>query len=212
MITINHNEQLLEFETEPELFSPRKIDAGTLAMLSQIDFLKEEKVLDLGCGYGIVGILAASVIGEQSVVMSDCSATAVRVARQNAMRNGFPGIRVVQSDAYDRIEDTDFSLILSNPPYHTDFSVAKRFIQGGYRRLQPEGRMVMVVKRLLWYQKKLTSVFGGVKVRECNGYYVLIAEKREENHRLKRSRQMISHLAERGSLHAEKCKNTFFTL
>lgn len=179
MITINQNGTILEFQTEKSLFSPKKVDQGTLAMLSQTDFSEGDKVLDLGCGYGVVGILAAGVVGDQSVVMSDCSATAVRVARQNAVRNGYPDINVVQSDAYDHIEDTDFSLILSNPPYHTDFSVAKRFIQGGYRHLVSGGRMIMVVKRLLWYRNKLTSVFGGVKVRECNGYYVLIAEKRE---------------------------------
>lgn len=186
-MTVNYREQRLEFETEPQLFSPKKVDKGTLAMLSQTDFLEGDKVLDLGCGYGVVGILAAGVVGEQSVVMSDCSATAVRVSKANAVRNGYPGIKIVQSDAYDHIEDTDFSLILSNPPYHVDFSVAKRFIQGGYRHLVSGGRMIMVVKRLLWYRNKLTSVFGGVKVRECNGYYVLIAEKREGNHRLEKT-------------------------
>lgn len=187
MITINQNGKLLEFQTEQTLFSPKKVDKGTLAMLSQTDFLEGDKVLDIGCGYGVVGILAAGVVGDQSVVMSDRSAKAVRMAKQNAVRNDYPGIKVVQSDAYDHIEDTDFSLILSNPPYHTDFSVAKRFIQGGYRHLVSGGRMIMVVKRLLWYRNKLTSVFGGVKVRECNGYYVLIAEKREGNHRLKKT-------------------------
>lgn len=179
MITINYNGNWLEFETEKSLFSPKKVDRGTLAMLSQANFQEGDKVLDLGCGYGVAGIVAAAVVGERSVVMSDVSATAVRVAGRNAVRNGFSGIKVVQSDAYDRMKDTDFSLILSNPPYHTDFSVAKRFIQGGYRRLLPGGRMVMVVKRLLWYQNKLTSVFGGVKVRECDGYFVLTAEKRQ---------------------------------
>lgn len=187
MITINQNGKLLEFQTQQSLFSPKKVDQGTLAMLSQTDFLEGDKVLDLGCGYGVVGILAAGVVGDQSVVMSDRSAKAVRMAKQNAVRNDYPGIKVVQSDAYDHIEDTDFSLILSNPPYHTDFSVAKRFIQGGYRHLVSGGRMIMVVKRLLWYRNKLTSVFGGVKVRECNGFYVLIAEKREGNHRFKKT-------------------------
>lgn len=180
MITVNYREQVLQFETEPTLFSPKKVDQGTLAMLSQTEFMNEDKVLDLGCGYGVAGILAAGVVGEQSVVMSDCSAIAVRTAKENAVRNGYPGIKTIQSDAYDQIKDVDFSLILSNPPYHTDFSVAKRFIQGGYQHLVSGGRMIMVVKRLLWYRNKLTSVFGGVKVRESNGYYVLIAEKREK--------------------------------
>ncbi len=179
MVTIVRNGNCLEFETEKLLFSPELVDKGTLAMLSQIDFHREEKVLDLGCGYGVVGILAASEMREDQVVMCDISETAVKVAKNNAVRNGFCHIKILQSDAYEKITDTDFSLILSNPPYHADFSVAKQFIEGGYRRLRQEGRMVMVVKRLLWYQNKLTAVFGGVKVREVYGYYVLIAEKKK---------------------------------
>lgn len=53
-----------KFETLPSLFSPNAIDKGTQAMLSQVDFCGEEKILDMGCGYGIVGILAASEVGE----------------------------------------------------------------------------------------------------------------------------------------------------
>ena len=54
----------LSFQTESSLFSPKAIDSGTLAMLSSVDFLPSDKVLDLGCGYGVVGILAAKLVGE----------------------------------------------------------------------------------------------------------------------------------------------------
>ena len=59
----------LKLETEPTIFSPNSIDNGTLAMLSEIDFLPSNKVLDLGCGYGVVGILAGKLIGEESVIV-----------------------------------------------------------------------------------------------------------------------------------------------
>jgi len=61
----------LYFETESTLFSPLEIDKGTLAMLSTVEISKTDKVLDLGCGYGVVGIYIAKLIGEQNVVMSD---------------------------------------------------------------------------------------------------------------------------------------------
>lgn len=89
----------MEFEPEPSLFSPKAVDEGTLAMLSQIDFRGEDKVLDLGCGYGVVGILAANEIGEQHVVLCDISEAAVKVAKENAVRNGFQEIKILQSDA-----------------------------------------------------------------------------------------------------------------
>ena len=170
----------LKFVTESSLFSPDFIDNGTLAMLSVIDFLPSDKVLDLGCGYGVVGILAGKLIGEEKVVMCDISERAVEYAKKNAALNGVPHIDIRLSDGYENVEENDFTLILSNPPYHADFSVPKNFIEGGFRKLAMGGKMVMVTKRLDWYKNKLISVFGGVKVQEIKGYYVFVAEKRSQ--------------------------------
>ena len=170
----------LKFETESSIFSPNFIDNGTLVMLSVIDFLPSDKVLDLGCGYGVVGILAGKLIGEEKVIMCDISERAVEYAKINAMLNGVPDINITLSDGYKNIKDHDFTLILSNPPYHADFSVPKHFIEDSFRRLVMGGRMVMVTKRLDWYKNKLSSVFGGVKVLEMEGYYVFVAEKRSQ--------------------------------
>jgi len=168
------------FETAPSIFSPNSIDSGTLAMLSVIDFLPCDKVLDLGCGYGIVGILAGKLIGEENVIMCDVSEQAIEYAARNLHINNVPNIKVRLSDGYQNIEEKDFTLILSNPPYHADFSVPKQFIEVGFKKLIMGGKLIMVTKRLDWYKNKLTSVFGGVKVYERNGYYVFVAEKRSQ--------------------------------
>lgn len=177
-IQVSIDGQTLEFMTTEGLFSPKSADMGTLAMLSLVSFDSADRVLDLGCGYGIVGIYAACLIGADRVVMSDVSDIAVEAARHNAELNGVPEVRVIQSDGCENIPEQDFTCILSNPPYHTDFSVAKKFIEGGYARLVQGGRMIMVTKRLDWYKNKLTSVFGGVRVHEKDGYYIFISEKR----------------------------------
>lgn len=166
------------FETAPSIFSPNSIDNGTLAMLSVIDFSPCDKVLDLGCGYGIVGILAGKLIGEENVIMCDVSEQAIEFATMNLRINNVPNIRIRLSNGYSNVEERDFTLILSNPPYHADFSVPKHFIEVGFKKLVMGGRLIMVTKRLDWYKNKLTSIFGGVKVHEINGYYVFIAEKR----------------------------------
>ena len=166
------------FETAPSIFSPNSIDQGTLAMLSVIDFLPSDKVLDLGCGYGVVGILAGKLIGEQNVIMCDVSEQAIESAAMNLRLNNVPEISIRLSDGYKNVAETDFTLILSNPPYHADFSVPKHFIEVGFKKLVLGGKLVMVTKRLDWYKNKLTSVFGGVKIHEINGYYVFVAEKR----------------------------------
>ncbi|MDI9442508.1 MAG: class I SAM-dependent methyltransferase [Firmicutes bacterium] len=168
----------LRFKTEDGVFSPSGIDKGTLAMLSQVVFSPGDRVLDLGCGYGVVGILAAKLIGSEQVVMLDRDPLAVRLARENAALNGVPEVLVVQSNGFSELEESEFTKILSNPPYHTDFSVPKHFVEKGFNRLVLGGEMFLVVKRRKWYQNKLISIFGGVQVKDIDGYFVLRAEKR----------------------------------
>ena len=170
--------QEITLDTGEYYFSPGSIDKGTMFMLSKVQVTAKDKVLDLGCGYGVVGVYVAKQIGGDHVVMSDVSEEALELTSGNLERNGLEKVRVVKSDGLKDIPDNDFTLILSNPPYHTDFSVAKGFIEEGYKKLVPDGKLVMVTKRLTWYKNKLTSVFGGVKVFEQDGYYVFVAEKR----------------------------------
>ena len=155
----------LTLETSPALFSPNAVDAGTLAMLSFAEFVPDDKILDLGCGSGVVGILAARQIGADRVVLCDLSEEAVRIARLNAARNNVPDVQVYVSDGLKDVPESGFK-------------VAKSFIEDGYKRLLPGGKMLMITKRRDWYKNKLTSVFGGVTVRESEGYYIFIAEKR----------------------------------
>ena len=169
----------LELETDPALFSPARADRGTLAMLSRAHFEAGMKVLDLGCGCGLVGILAARICGEENVIMSDIDPLAVRIAARNAARNGVPGVRAAVSDGLSGIDATGFDLILSNPPYQSDFSVAKRFIEKGFNRLAIGGRMLMVTKRREWYRNKLSAIFGGVRIDAIDGYFVFEAQKRD---------------------------------
>ena len=182
----------LDLNTAPELFSPTAPDKGTLAMLSAVEITAADKVLDLGCGCGIVGIYAAKLAGSQNVTMTDILSIAAETAKQNAAKNNVPEITVLRGNAYENVSDTDFTLILSNPPYHTDFSVAKAFIEGAYKHLAMGGRMVMVTKRLDWYKNKLTSVFGGVKVIESEGYYVFISEKRDRRSKPEKQKNTLS--------------------
>ncbi len=171
--------QEIVLETGDYYFSPKGIDKGTLFLLSKVQIKEEDKVLDLGCGYGVVGIYIGKLIGGERVVMSDISEEALALANANLEMNGLENVRVIKSNGLKEIPDRDFTLILSNPPYHTDFSVAKAFIEDGYKRLVTNGKLVMVTRRLTWYRNKLTSVFGGVKVFEQDGYYVFVAEKRK---------------------------------
>ena len=165
-------------ETRRELFSPEHVDRGTLAMLKHVHIAPGMRIMDLGCGCGVVGIVAAKIAGEENVFLSDVDPAAVETARRNAERNGVGGVRLFVSDGFRDVDASAFDLILSNPPYQTDFSVAKGFIEKGFNRLKIGGRLYMVTKRREWYRNKLISVFGGVELRETDGYYVFAAERR----------------------------------
>lgn len=195
MISIEIKNVNLKFETDSSNFSPNNIDIGTLAMLSATDFLQSDKILDLGCGYGVVGILAGKLIGQENITMCDISESAVKQARINAKLNQVPDIDIRLSDGLRNVPDNDFTLILSNPPYHTDFSVPKHFIEVGFTKLVLGGKLIMVTKRLDWYKNKLTSIFGGVKIHEINGYYVFIAEKRKSV--IKRKENKVNKLSKK---------------
>ena len=189
----------LVLQTNDEVFSPTAVDKGTRAMLSFVEFKEGDKVLDLGCGCGVVGICAAKQIGADKVVMCDISENAVLLSKQNAVANGVDGVIIRQSDGLKEISENGFTLILSNPPYHTDFAVAKGFIEDGFKKLALGGKMVMVTKRLDWYRNKLSSVFGGVTVKEKDGYYVFLAEKRgnKKPKKEKKNEQVLSRKLQR---------------
>lgn len=178
----------LVFKTDAKVFSPFGLDRGTAAMLSLVEFSEGDSVLDLGCGYGVVGILAAKLVGQDQVVMVDVDHLAVQLSKENAVLNQVPNVSIYQSDGFRDVTETGFNLILSNPPYHTDFSVPKAFIEKGFNRLMVGGRMYMVTKRKEWYKNKFISIFGGVQISEIDGYYVFMGEKRDKRYAQKKTR------------------------
>jgi 16S rRNA (guanine1207-N2)-methyltransferase len=170
------------FEKAPSLFSPSGLDAGTAAMLGRAALAPTDKVLDLGCGYGAVGVYAATIVGPASVWLVDIDPVAVEYAARNLVLNGVEGATVLVSDGFEALRETGFTAILCNPPYHVDFSVPKRLIEKAFNRLAIGGRLVMVTKREVWYRNKLTSLFGGTKVYRDDDYCVFAVTKRSSSY------------------------------
>ncbi|HWI66406.1 MAG TPA: methyltransferase [Symbiobacteriaceae bacterium] len=159
-------------QSAPGIFSPRHLDEGTAFMLEQIEHRPDARFLDLGCGAGIVSLIASETWGCQ-VTAVDVNARALRVTAVNAPKAG-----VLASDGFQALNGRQFDVIASNPPYHTDFGVAKAFIEGAHAHLALEGMLYLVVKRADWYVQKVRNVFGGCRIAERNGYTVIITQKR----------------------------------
>jgi 16S rRNA (guanine1207-N2)-methyltransferase len=172
----------LRFQTEPGLFSPQSIDEGTASLLANIEFQENDKVLDLGCGYGAMGIYAAKRLDPKQVFLVDNNPAAVECAARNAQINGVESVHILCSDGFRGLNEKGFTKILCNPPYHTDFSVAKHFIEKGFNRLVVGGSIWMVTKREEWYRNKLKSIFGGVRLTRQNAYFLFEAIKNTDTY------------------------------
>lgn len=167
---------VLRLQAGPGVFSGEALDAGTQALLEVVKW-SPGRVLDLGCGNGVVGLYAHAK-GAAHVTMLDSDLRALRFAKANAARNGVD-VEIIANDGLKGIDtQPGYDLILTNPPYHSDFSVAKGFIEDGYKSLALGGTMWLVVKKPDWYRTKFRNVFGGCRVISHNGYAILTAEKR----------------------------------
>jgi 16S rRNA (guanine1207-N2)-methyltransferase len=178
----------LRFESSPTLFSPRELDKGSLALLSRVSIEQGDKVLDLGCGYGLLGIFAAKLARPEAVFLLDRDDVAVAYAKRNIILNGVVGVTCAVSEGLQDFHETGFTKILCNPPYHADFSVAKHFIEKGFNRLAVGGSMWMVTKRGPWYRNKLHGIFGNVRVYLVGSYFVFEATKTSQTYANKRRR------------------------
>jgi 16S rRNA (guanine1207-N2)-methyltransferase len=147
-------------------------------MLARITLAPDDKVLDLGCGYGLVGAWAAGQIGPDRIWMVDNDRAAIACAERNLKLNGLSGAHLALGDGLSATHETAFTQIICHPPYHADFAVPKVFIEKGFNRLALGGRLWMVTRREPWYRNKLTAIFGGVKVTAEAGYFIFEAEKR----------------------------------
>lgn len=171
-----------EFLTSSGVFSPRGIDNGTRLLIESMSLPEGGSMLDLGCGYGPVGIVAAMLEPLLEVWMTDINERAVALARENARRNGVENVVVVQGHLYEPVDGKAFDAIVSNPPISAGMrKVVEPLISGAADHLMEKGSLQVVVQsnkggRAL--SSLMEKAFGNVEVlSRGSGYRVLRAEK-----------------------------------
>ena len=167
------------FLSRPGAFSYGRFDNGARALVETMQIEEGDRVLDLGCGCGTNGIIAARRSGPQGqTTFVDSNLRALTLAEHNAHANGVMQFTTVASSRVDGIED-EFDVVLANPPYYAQLSIAQLFIDRGRDLLRPGGRFYLVTKQPNQVGPLVAEAFGPAQVVERRGYVVLCAEASE---------------------------------
>ena len=169
-----------EFCTSSGVFSKEKIDKGTLILAENMQIAKNSNVLDIGCGIGVLGIVAAKLFNA-NVVMGDINKRAVMLARKNITLNNVKA-EVLHGNLYEKLNKNDFDVILSNPPQTAGKELCFKLIEESKNYLKYNGSLQLVARHKKGgntLSKKMEEVFGNVKViaKEA-GYWVYVSEKK----------------------------------
>lgn len=170
------------FKSSTGVFSKNTVDFGSRLLIETFEQPNVSgKILDLGCGYGPVGISIAKDFPEREVVMVDINERAIALAKGNAETNAVSNVEVRQSDGFLQVEGHGFSAILTNPPIRAGKKVVHGFFKESANRLVSGGELWIVIQKkqgapsAIRYLQKLYE--GVVVVGRDKGYYIIRARK-----------------------------------
>lgn len=169
-----------EFITASSVFSKRRIDLGTRLLIESMILPSEGCVLDIGCGYGAVGITAASLNPKSHVVMTDVNIRAVQLARRNIELNKAWNAEVRYGHLYEPVQASTFNTVLSNPPVSAGMDTVKAIVTGAPKVLVDKGTFQMVIRSKIGIKAlpaAFEETFGNVKVTaRGSGFRVLFGQ------------------------------------
>jgi 16S rRNA (guanine1207-N2)-methyltransferase len=170
----------LRLATQAGIFSHNAVDLGTRLLIETMRVSPTARVLDLGCGYGVIGIVAAKLAIRGHAVLVDSDIRATRLAQRNLELNGVPNAEVVLGDGvHDLLPKSRFDVVASNPPTHSGREVLDDFVHSAYQVLRPRGQLYFVINRVLSLRREIEDVFGNSEiVARSKGFVVLRAVKR----------------------------------
>lgn len=170
------------FTSDRGVFSKGEVDFGSRLM---IDEFKEPQIdgdiLDLGCGYGPIGITLASAYNKRHVMLTDVNERALHLAKRNKEQNHINNISVMYSDGFSELENHAFAAIVTNPPIRAGKKVVYTILHEARAVLKENGQLWVVIQKKQGAQSaktELEKIFGNVAiVSRKKGYFILRATK-----------------------------------
>jgi 16S rRNA (guanine1207-N2)-methyltransferase len=179
----------LNFQTDSGVFSRTEIDKGSAALLQQIPEILSGEVLDMGCGYGAIGLCLKRHSPGCRLTMTDINARAVALARANAAANGIDA-DVLQGDGFAAVPSRKFGLIVMNPPIRAGKQVVYRMFADAANALTEHGAFMLVVRKQQGASSAvayLQTLFGTVEILARKGGFWVVRCEGSVSNRQKRA-------------------------
>lgn len=176
----------LVFISDNGVFSKDAIDFGSRVLLDTLYERKElgTSLLDVGCGYGPIGIILKKAFPEKSVSMVDVNPRAVLLAQENAIKNEVEA-EILVSDVYEEIKGNTYTDIITNPPIRAGKKIIYKIFAEAYDHLCPQGHLWVVIRKAqgaLSAKEYIASIYGNCEIiNKEKGYFILKAQKNIDN-------------------------------
>lgn len=174
-------ETTLILNTDHGVFSKENLDFGTRVLLESLDLSHAfNTIIDMGCGYGPIGIYVAKNQPKARVIMADINERAVYLAQENARLNKVKNVFIMVSDLFEKISEKA-DLIITNPPIRTGKKTIFKLYEDAYKHLVDGGFFYVVIQKKQGAPstfEKLQVLFNSVTIlKKEKGYWVLLAQK-----------------------------------
>lgn len=178
-LTVELLGQSMRFKTDRGVFSKNGIDYGSRVLLENYQPESAKSLLDVGCGYGTLGLTLAKKF-DLDVAMVDVNSRALDLCRQNAIDNAVSNSKIELSNIYESVSEK-YDAIISNPPIRAGKEVVHEILAGAFGHLNDGGHLTIVIQKKQGApsaQKKMEEVFGNCQlVARDKGYFILRSYK-----------------------------------
>jgi 16S rRNA (guanine1207-N2)-methyltransferase len=181
-ITFELRGHTFRFKTDQGVFSKKEVDFGSRALIEAFEIpAVKGALLDVGCGYGPIGLSLAKDLVDRKVHMIDVNERALSLAEENAKENKVQNVSIYQSDRYASVFEKEFAAILTNPPIRAGKETVHSILENSYDHLTELGELWVVIQKKQGAPSamdKMEKLFSNVEiVTRKKGYYILKSVK-----------------------------------